>query len=306
MVEFAGVFYSKWSSNARPDSPFLAGQIDHFLIRGPMSRTAFYVSDGTGITAETLGNSMLTQFAGVQFKQVTLPYVQTDEQTHEAVARINRAASEGEKPVVFSTLVDQHHRAILSRCNGLVMDLFAAFLAPLEAELGMRSSHQVGASHAIKDAEAYRIRIDAVHYALENDDGARTRHYDKADIIMIGVSRSGKTPTCLYLALQFGIYAANYPLTEDDFDDLRLPKSLLPHKDKLFGLTIDPERLVAIRSERKEGSKYASPRQCDLEVRGLEAIYNRHNIPYLNATDLSIEEIATRIMAKAGLERRLQ
>lgn len=272
-----------------------------------MGRTAFYVSDGTGITAETLGHSMLTQFTDVSFEQVTIPYVQTNELTLEAVARINRAAdADGEKPIVFSTLVDADHRAILGSCKGLVMDLFAAFLAPLESELGMRSSHKVGASHSIRDHDAYRIRINAVHFALENDDGARTRHYDQADIILVGVSRSGKTPTCLYLALQFGIYAANYPLTEDDFDDLSLPKSLQAHKDKLFGLTIEADRLAAIRSERKAGSKYASPRQCDLEVRGLEAIYNKHNVPYLNATELSIEEISTRIMAASGLQRRLQ
>lgn len=270
-------------------------------------RTAFYVSDGTGITAETLGHSMLSQFGTIEFQQVTLPYVQTDEKTHEAVARINQEAERtGEKPVVFSTLVDADHRDILARCNGLVLDLFAVFLAPLEQELGVRSSHKVGESHAIRDAEAYRIRIGAVHFALDNDDGARTQRYDDADIILIGVSRSGKTPTCLYLALQFGLYAANYPLTEDDFDDLRLPKSLQPHKDKLFGLTIDADRLSAIRSERKGGSRYASPRQCDMEVRGIEAIYNRYGIPFLNATELSIEEISTRILAQTGLERRLQ
>lgn len=273
-----------------------------------MSRTAFYISDGTGITAETLGHSMLTQFGSMEFQQITLPYVQTDTQTQEAVNRINEAADQsGEKPIVFSTLVDQGHREILnSQCKGLVMDLFAAFLAPLEQELGVRSNHQVGASHSIKDADSYRIRINAVHFALENDDGARTRHYDDADIILLGVSRNGKTPTCLYLALQFGLYAANYPLTEDDFDDLRLPKSLQEHKHKLFGLTIDPDRLSSIRSERKSGSRYAKPSQCDMEVRGLEAIYKKNNIPYLDATDLSIEEISTRILATMGLERRLQ
>lgn len=270
-------------------------------------RTAFYVSDGTGITAETLGHSMLSQFGDIEFEQVTLPYIQSDEQTHEAVARINRTAREAEQPpIVFSTLVNETHRGILNGCQALVLDMFAAFLGPLEQELGVRSSHKVGESHAIRDAEAYRIRIGAVHFALDNDDGARTRHYDDADIILIGVSRSGKTPTCLYLALQFGLYAANFPLTEDDFDDLRLPKALEPHKHKLFGLTIDADRLAAIRGERKTGSRYASPRQCDMEVRALEAIYNRYGIPNLNATELSIEEISTRILAQTGLERRLQ
>lgn len=272
-----------------------------------MKRIAFYVSDGTGITAETLGHSMLSQFGSIQFEQVTIPYIQNDEQTHEAVARINRIADEtGVKPIVFSTLVEARHREILDRCKALVLDLFSVFLAPLEEELGMRSSHKVGQSHAIRDYDSYRIRIDAVHFALENDDGARTRRYDQADIILIGVSRSGKTPTCLYMALQFGLRAANYPLTEDDFDDLRLPKALEPYKDKLFGLNINAERLSAIRSERKGGSRYASIRQCDMEVRGIEAIFNRYGIPYLDTTELSIEEISTRILNITQLQRRLQ
>jgi [pyruvate, water dikinase]-phosphate phosphotransferase / [pyruvate, water dikinase] kinase len=275
--------------------------------RRPMKRTAFFVSDGTGITAETLGHSMLSQFGDVQFEQVTLPYVNSREATEQAVARINEVArQDSAKPIVFSTLVNEEHREILAGCEALLLDMFAVFVGPLEQELGMRSSHKVGQSHSIRDHEAYRIRIDAVHFALDNDDGARTRHYDLADVILVGVSRSGKTPTSLYLALQFGLYAANYPLTEDDFDDLRLPDALLPHKDKLFGLTIDPERLAAIRSERKAGSRYASARQCDMETRALEALFNRYNIPNLNATELSIEEISTRILAKTGLQRRLQ
>ena len=272
-----------------------------------MTRTAFYLSDGTGITAETLGHSMLSQFGDIQFMQITLPFVQSDQQTREAVEKINKAfEQDGAKPIVFSTLVNNEHREILHTCHGMVLDLFGAFLNPLEAELGMRSSHKINQSHAIRDADSYRIRINAVHFALDNDDGARTRHYDQADIILIGVSRSGKTPTSLYLALQFGLFTANYPLTEDDFDDLRLPKPLQEHKDKLFGLTINAERLSAIRSERKANSKYASLRQCDMELRALEAMYNKHSIPYLDATELSIEEISTRVLAMKGLKRRLQ
>ena len=272
-----------------------------------MKRTVFYVSDGTAITAETLGHSMLSQFGGIEFEQITLPYVGTDEETREAVAAINRATREdGQRAIVFSTLVEDRHRDILAGCEALVLDMFSAFLGPMEKTLGVPPNHKVGQSHAIRNYEAYRIRIDAVHYALDNDDGARTRHYDRADIIVIGVSRSGKTPTCLYLALQFGLNAANYPITEDEFDDLRLPKVLEKHRDKLFGLTIDAERLAAIRGERKAGSRYASMRQCDMEVRAVEALYARYGIPWLDATELSIEEIATRIMAETGLERRLK
>lgn len=175
---------------------------------------------------------------------------------------------------------------------------------------GARAWHPLkppsGRTHAIRDQEAYFVRINAVHFALDNDDGARTRHYDKADVILVGLSRSGKTPTSLYLALQFGLRAANYPFTEDDFDDTVLPKPLIEHRDKLFGLTLNAERLHAIRSERKANSRYASMRQVEDEIRGIEAIFNRYNIPHLNATDLSIEEISTRILAMTGLKRRLQ
>ena len=189
-----------------------------------MARTAFFISDGTGITAETLGHSLLSQFGGIKFDQVTIPYVASDDLTREAVARIDRTAqTDGATPIVFSTLVNDDHRAILHTCKGKVLDLFTAFQKPLEDELGVAANHKVGQSHAIRDQQAYRIRINAVHFALDNDDGARTRYYDQADLILVGVSRSGKTPTCLYLALQFGLFAANYPLTEDDFDDLRLP-----------------------------------------------------------------------------------
>lgn len=270
-------------------------------------RSVFVVSGGTGITAEAIGNSMLSQFGDVAFTQHSLPYIHTESDCREAVARIHAAAQQdGTRPVVFSTLVNPAHRELLNQSGALVLDLFGTFLQPLEAELGVRSSQKVGYSHAVRDPSAYRVRIDAVHFALDNDDGARTRHYDKADIILIGVSRSGKTPTSLYLALQFGLYAANYPLTEEDFDDVRLPDALQPYRDKLFALVIDPERLTAIRQERMAGSRYASLQQCEIETRAFEAIIGRYNVPSINVTERSIEEISTRILAQTGLQRRIR
>lgn len=272
-----------------------------------MQRSAFFVSDGTGITAETLGHSMIAQFGSVDWQQHNLPYVQSAESAHNAVRLINEQHDEdGINPVVFCTLVNDELRAIIATCKGLVLDLFSVFLAPMEQELGMRSSHRIGQTHAIRDQEAYKIRINAVHFALDNDDGAVTRHYDDADVILVGLSRSGKTPTSLYLALQFGLRCANYPLTEDDFDDLTLPKCLVPYRKKLFGLTLDAERLRVIRQKRRANSRYASMRQIEMEMRGIEAIYSRFNIPNLNATHLSIEEISTRILAMTGLKRRMQ
>jgi len=272
-----------------------------------MNRTAFFISDGTGITAEALGNSLLSQFESIQFNQVTIPYVDTIEKAQRAVERINKTYEEsGERPVIIDTIVDNDVRAQLSRSNGFMLDTFTTFIKPLEKELRTDSSYTVGKSHAITDDQSYKIRIDAVHYALENDDGALTRDYESADVILIGVSRSGKTPTCLYLALQFGVRAANYPITEDDLEELRLPKVLRPHKKKLFGLTIEPERLATIRTERKPNSRYASMRQCEMEVREAEGLYMREGIKYINSTHYSIEEISTRLLQEAELDRRTQ
>lgn len=271
-----------------------------------LRRFAFFVSDGTGITAEALGLSLLSQFAHVEFERITLPYVDNVEKAEAAVAQINRAATEsGARPLVFDTIVNQDVRAVLARAEAFLIDIFGAFLKPLEQELATGSSYTVGKSHAISDRQAYKTRIDAVHFALDNDDGARTRHYDQADIILIGVSRSGKTPTSLYLALQFGLRTANYPLTEDDLDTEVLPKALKAHKRKLFGLIVDADRLAAIRNERMAGSKYASIHQCQMEVRAAEMLYKKENIPNLDVTELSIEEISTRIMQATGIKRKI-
>lgn len=269
-----------------------------------MKRSVFFISDGTGITAETLGNSLLAQFDHLEFEENTLPYVDDKDKAWSAVNRINTAAEQdGVRPIVIDTIVDSELRSIISKANAFKIDVFDAFVGSLQAELCSAPANAVNKLHAKADDPAYSARIDAVHFALDNDDGARTRHYDKADIILIGVSRSGKTPTSLYMALQFGINVANYPLTEDDFDDLRLPNALKEHKKKLFGLTIDPDRLSAIRTERKPDSRYCTRNQCEMEIRAAQAIYNKENIPHLNTTHLSVEEISTRILAQMGLKR---
>ena len=269
-----------------------------------MKRSVFFISDGTGITAETLGHSLLAQFGSVKFEEFTLPYIDSIERAHQAVLKINQVAAEdGCKPIIIDTLVNKEIRQIITNANGCMFDVFETFVGKLEEELGVQPTNKIG-KHTVNTL-SYKTRIDAIHFALDNDDGARTRHYDSADIILIGVSRSGKTPTCIYLAMQFGIRAANYPLTEDDLDDNCLPKSLKEHKNKLFGLMIDAERLTAIRTERKANSRYASPQQCQMELRAVEGIYVKEGIPFLNVSEMSVEEIATRIIQLAGLKRRI-
>jgi regulator of PEP synthase PpsR (kinase-PPPase family) len=269
-------------------------------------RVAFFISDRTGITAEMLGHSLLTQFEGVRFQEVTLPFVDTVEKAHEIVSHIyESAAAEGVRPIVISTLVNTEIATVVGAANALFLDCFEIFISPLEKELGERASHAIGRSHSTNDLVNYYHRIDAVNYALGHDDGVATRDLADADIILVGVSRSGKTPTCLYMAMQFGIRAANYPLIPEDFSSMQLPGQLRPLRNRLRGLTIKPERLQQIRNERRPGSKYATLANCEFEVREAEALMRQEGIPYLDATSKSVEELATTILHEAKLVRRI-
>jgi hypothetical protein len=272
----------------------------------PPRRSAFFISDRTGITAEMLGHSLLTQFEQIAFTETTLPFIDNIAKAQAAVAEINAAGQrDGARPLVFSTLVDPEIIAVVARAHALVLDCFQVFIDPMEAELGVRSSHAVGRSHSIANGAGYFRRIDAVNYALSYDDGQSTKDLDNADVILVGVSRSGKTPTCLYLALQYGVRAANYPLIPEDFGSMRLPGVLQRLRAKLFGLSILPDRLHQIRSERRPGSQYASLANCIAEVREAEALMRNEAIPYLDTTTRSIEEIASTILHQGSLQRRI-
>lgn len=271
-----------------------------------MKRTVFFVSDGTGITAETLGHSLLTQFEQIQFEKITVPYVDTPQKAQAVIDRIDQTATQdGTRPLIFATLINPEIRALIATSKGLLFDFFNAFLDPLETELNSRSSHSIGRMHGVVDYNAYMTRINAVNYTLSHDDGLSTQNYGKADLILVAISRCGKTPTCLYLAMQFGIYAANYPFTEEDLENLNLPPILQQHRSKLFGLTIDPSRLHAVRQQRRPHSVYASLEQCQFEVKKVEKLFQRENIPYLSSTARSIEEIASSILVTMGIKRRL-
>ncbi len=261
-------------------------------------RTVFFVSDGTGITAETFGNSILAQFSA-RPRHVRRPFIDSPAKALAVVDEINRTAQhEGRRPIVFITLVNDEVRSIVTGdgCKGLVLDMFRAFVEPLEVEFGVKSNHRVGRfSDAAKSAE-YHDRIEAINYSLAHDDGQSSTNLASADVILVGVSRSGKTPTSLYLAMQHGVKAANYPLIPEDFERGQLPASLAPYKSKCFGLTIDPERLSQIRNERRPGSKYAALSNCRYEVAEAERMMKREGIAWLSSTHKSIEEIATTIL----------
>ncbi len=272
---------------------------------GISHRSVFFISDGTGITAETLGLSLLAHFPMVEFRQVRLPFIDTVEKAHACLPAIESAARmEGAPPILLSTLVNDEVRQVFENVQGLKLDLFKTFIVPLGQELGLQPTSGVGQARKVDESASYRHRIEAVNFALEHDDGASERHLDEADVILIGVSRSGKTPTTLYLAMQFGIKAANYPLIPEDFERGHLPTVLENHRSKLFGLTIRPDRLHEIRSERRPDSRYASLENCRAEVTHAETMMQREGIRWLDSTSKSVEEIATKVVQACTLERR--
>lgn len=267
-------------------------------------RTVFFVSDGTGITSETVGHSLLSQFEGISYRQERMPFIDTREKAMECRRRIDEAGiRDGVRSVVVSTLVDPLVAQPIHDANALHLDFISAFIAPLETELGIKSSRAIGRGHSGASSQDYAARIDAINFTLAHDDGVSNADLDKADVILVGVSRCGKTPTCLYLALQFGIKAANYPLIPEDFERDCLPEELTRHRDKLFGLTIAPERLTQIRRERRPDSKYASMENCQWEIDQAEKLMQRENIRWLSSTTKSIEEIAATLMQTTKLDR---
>jgi regulator of PEP synthase PpsR (kinase-PPPase family) len=269
-------------------------------------RAAFFLSDRTGITVEMLGHSLLRQFEDLPFDEITLPYLDTTLKAAAVVEQINeRARTDGLRPLVFSTVVNPEIRHILGSAIALHLDCFGVFIGTIEAELGVPSSPSIGLSHRVVGPVEHYERIEAVRYALEHDDGVSRKDWEQADIALIGVSRTGKTPTCLYLALQYGINAANYPLIPEDLDRMELPAQIRSIRSKLFGFTVEPLRLHQMRSARKRDTEYASLGNCEYEVRAAEKLMRREGIPYLDATSKSVEELATAVLHEARLERQI-
>jgi regulator of PEP synthase PpsR (kinase-PPPase family) len=268
------------------------------------NRTVFFISDGTGITAETFGNAILAQFE-MKPRHVRLPFTDTVDKAHQVIRQINHTAEvEGRKPIVFTTLVNMEIlKVIQDGCQGMLLDMFGTFVHPLEQELGLKSNHRVGRFSDVSKSKEYHDRIEAINFSLAHDDGQSNRNLEEADVILVGVSRSGKTPTSLYLSMQYGLKAANCPLIPEDFERQQLPPALLAHKKKIFGLSIQPERLSEIRNERRPNSRYASLENCRMEVSEAEAMMRRAGIRWLSTTTKSIEEIATTILQEIRPER---
>jgi len=270
-----------------------------------MKRTVFFVSESTGITAEALGHSLLSQFESVDFERVYMPFINTELRAKALLERVAEAAErDGARPIIFSTMLDDKVRAVMKSGAGYFLELFEIFIDPLSQELGVEPSRKPGRSHAIIEPNSYIKRINAINFAMSNDDGVRPDNFGRADVVIIGVSRSGKTPTCIYLAMHYGLMAANYPITEEDFARGDLPKEIYTNKEKVYGLMIDTQRLHLIRSERRANSEYASLKRCQDDIRRAQAMFQRLGIRVLDTTSQSIEEIASHILKAVKNKQR--
>ena len=266
----------------------------------------FILSDRSGLTAETLCHTLLSQFPDLEFNQEALPFIENREKLEQVIARINQVAAEsGKRPLVFTTFAREDHQDLAATANAEIFNLFEPFIGRMETALAQTASHLAGKAHGIADPAQYGRRISAVNYALRCDDGLHRGDYRRATVILVGVSRCGKTPTSLYLALHFGFHAANYPLTEEDFERDALPDEILAHRDKVFGLTIDPARLQQIRTERQPDSRYASLAQCRAEVRMAQSLFKRYHIAHCDSTAYSVEELGSTIKHRMGLKSAL-
>lgn len=265
-------------------------------------RTAYYISDGTALTAEAFGNALLSMFP-VEFQHITRPFIDCEEKAEQVCRQIQQsAATDGEPPLIFHTFVNTQLKQKIISCGGISYDFLEQFVSSVEQQLNVKAQPKTHRTHGVQ--KNYNFRVDAINYALDNDDGKKLDQLDQADIVLIGVSRTGKTPTSLYLALQYGIKAANYPITDDDdFERLQLPRQLKMQRHKLFGLTLDAQRLHEIRSQRRHGSQYASMQQCRYELQQVENLYRREAVPFIDSTHFSVEEIAAKILAQTNLQR---
>ncbi|GMQ86465.1 MAG: pyruvate, water dikinase regulatory protein [Acidimicrobiia bacterium] len=266
--------------------------------------TVVCVSDHTGLTAEAFAHSLISRFPQIKASYLIRPFVDSAEKAHAVVDEID-ALGPGTRPIVFTTFSNTSLQDIVAGVNGMVINLFAEWLDRVSVELNQEPSSQVSHYHGVGDVARYQLRLDAVDFALMTDDGLGVEHYPLADIILVGVSRVGKTPSCLYLSMHYGIRAANYPLSLEDHEGLGFPETLRPHRERLYGLTIEPRRLSAIRLQRRADGAYSSLELCKRELRHTEQLFRAEGIPYLDSTSRSIEEIAATIIEDTGISRRI-
>jgi hypothetical protein len=264
----------------------------------------FFLSDSTGISAETMGNALLIQFPDLFFERTLIPFISTVEMAREVVAQLDEAMEGPVAPLVFSTAAVDEVREELMRAKAPIIDFFGIHMSRVEEQLGARGLHEARRLHGVGDVRRYNSRMAAIEFAIEHDDGLSPRGLDRADVVLLGPSRCGKTPTAMYLALQHGLFVANYPLVDEDLETTDLPAPVRDLADRCFGLTTTVARLSRVRQERRPDSRYASEEQCRYELRRATAMYDRHRLPTVDTSSASVEEIAAVVIQTLARQRR--
>ncbi|MFW0795638.1 pyruvate, water dikinase regulatory protein [Gordonia sp. CPCC 205515] len=263
---------------------------------GDSTVPVFFLSDSTGISAETMGNALLLQFPDQRFDRTLIPFITTVEEAREVVQRLDAAMDRGVTPLAFATAVLDEVRAELHKTRVPLIDFFDSHIGQIETILGTAGARAPARLHGVGDVKRYNARMQAVEYAIEHDDGQSVRSLDKADAILVAPSRCGKTPTTMYLALQHGLFVANYPLVDEDLASDVLPRPIRHLRDRCFGILTTPARLSAVRTERRPNSTYASLKQCSYELKRAESLYRAHDLPIIDSSAKSVEEMSTLIL----------
>jgi regulator of PEP synthase PpsR (kinase-PPPase family) len=281
----------------------------HWFHRISMAQAAGYfhlhlVSDATGETLITVARAAAAQYAKVAPVEHVHPLVRTQKQ----LDRVLNDIEDSPGIVLYTLLEDDLVERLETKCRDLglpCMSILGPVLHLFQAYLGAESTHKVGAQHTL-NAEYFR-RIDALNYTMLHDDGQQVDDLEEADVVLVGVSRTSKTPTSIYLANR-GVKTANVPLVPN--------VQLSPHVERLtkplvVGLFATPERIVQIRQNRLLGLKahhdddqYIDRQAVAEEVSASRRLCNRHNWPLIDVTRRSIEETAAAVLALLAERRR--
>ena len=256
----------------------------------------FFLSDSTGISAETMGNALLIQFPEMHFERRLIPFIVTAAEARRVVAVLDAAADGPVTPIAFTTAATDEIRHILHTTRCPMIDFFELHMSRVEEVFGVTAKRHVAKLHGVGDIQRYNSRMAAIEYSIEHDDGQSIRALDRADVVLVAPSRCGKTPTTMYLALQHGLFVANYPLVEEDLDAAELPRPVRALRERCIGILADAKRLSEVRQARRPNSRYASIEQCRYELRQAEAMYHTNRIPVINSTTRSVEEMSTLII----------
>lgn len=266
------------------------------------SKDIYYISDSTAILVKNLGHSLICQFPEINFIEEKFPFVNSVKEAQKVLAHILKRSG-GRQPIVFSTIMNEDVRNVFNNSEIEFIDAYGHFLTRLEDCLEATALRVAGYYRTTTEVDLAK-RAENINFSLEHDDGTGLDGYPAADVILLGISRTGKTPISVYLATQMGLKAANFPLIDKYLTEYRLPDQIVRSKHKAVGLTTTPELLSSIRERRLPGSNYARLSTCLEEMDQADKIYKKYKIPTISSAGKSIEEIATQVSQELKLSKR--